>query len=374
VKRTILVLICFLALSGLCLAADADHPRGHRGGAVAGDIHPPVDNRSGVSNEVNLDVPVPEKTVPKEKLKQIIHLKYAKAKDMAIMLQVMLPDISVYALEELNALEIYDTAEMINEAQSLINLSDLPKRQVVIELNAFEISQTWSSDVGWEVTNWTLKLESVLPPHKLFKDSLAGLFPGTISFQDARTEVKLLASPKIMITNRQQAVIHIGERIPYETENFTNGKSTYTVEFVDVGIMLTVTPTIYINDEIDITLSAEVSSVGKYTANGNPEIGTRKTDTSIHLKNGYTAVLGGLTNHERRETFVGIPILSRIPFLGYLFGRTKYENVVTEVRISLTPQIVSTVGIADAGSSLSVPSAGTTLSPAPAPENIQPQQ
>lgn len=278
----------------------------------------------------------------KEKRKQIIHLKYAKAKDMATMLQIMLPEITVYPHEELNALEIYDTSDIIKEAEELINLSDLPKRQVVIEMQAFELSRTKSIDIGFEITDWSINLKSILPPGALTKDNIGTVFPGSLSMKDLKTEIKILATPKVMISNRQQAQIHIGDKIPYEIASLgAGGHLVYTVQFVDVGIKLTVTPTIYINDEIDITISAEVSSVGKLTARGYPEIGTRKTETTIHLKDGYTAILGGLLKEETRKTLIGLPFLVRIPILGHLFGRTKHENIITEVRITMTPKILT---------------------------------
>lgn len=278
---------------------------------------------------------------PKGKVKQIIHLKYAKAKDMAVMLQIMLPDITVYAHEELNALQIYDYSDTIKEAQGLIDLSDLPKRQVIIELQVFEFSRSRSADVGFDITNWSVNLKSILPPKILTKDSLRDIFPGTVNMKDSKTAIKILATPKILITNRQQAQIHIGDRIPYEVAAFTSsGQLRYTVEFVDVGIKLTVTPTIYINDELDINILAEASSVGKLTPRGYPEIGTRKAETAIHLKDRFTAIIGGLLKEETRKSLVGIPLLVRIPILGHLFGRTKYEKVITEVRIAITPKIV----------------------------------
>jgi len=275
------------------------------------------------------------------KKKTVIHLKYAKARDMAVMLQIMLPDITVYAHDELNALEIYDTVEIIQDAQDLIDLSDLPKRQVIIELKAIETSHTRATDVGWEIKDWSVDLQALLPPEVLEREDLKALFPGSVHMEDTGTNIKILATPKIMITNRQKAYIHIGERIPYETVVISGGKERLSVEFVDVGIKLRVTPTIYINDEIDLVIEAEISSVGKRTAAGNPEVGTRTTDTTIHMKNKYTAVLGGMVKEEIRSTRSGVPLLSRIPLLGIFFGRTKYEKLVTEVRISLTPRILS---------------------------------
>lgn len=279
--------------------------------------------------------------VPKERIKQIIHLKYAKAKDMAIMLQIMLPDITVYAHEELNALEIYDTAETIQEAKELIGLSDLPKRQVIIELTVGEISRTRSENIGLDIKDWSIDLKTILPPAILATDKTGNILLGTLNLQDGKTSINIKATPKVMITNRQQASILIGDRIPYEVATSgSGGQLSYSVQFVDVGIKLNVTPTIYANDEIDIYISAEASNVGKQTPRGYPEIGTRKAETYIHLKDQFTAILGGLVKEETRESLIGLPFLVKIPWIGPLFGTTKKEKVTTEVIISLTPKIV----------------------------------
>ncbi|MFA5859592.1 MAG: secretin N-terminal domain-containing protein, partial [Elusimicrobiota bacterium] len=276
------------------------------------------------------------------KSKTILHLNYVKAKDMAVMLQIMIPDITVYAHEELNALEIYDNQQNISEAKKLVEISDLPKRQVVIELQILEISRTRSLDIGVEITNWSINLQSILPPNTVNSNSIGNILFGNITAKGLKTDIKILATPKIMISNRQLAQIHIGDRIPYEVASGgTGGSILYTVQFVDVGIKLTVTPTIYVNDEVDLDINAEVSTVGKLTQRGYPEIGTRKAVTNIHLKDKYTAVLGGLMKEELRKTLVGIPLLIDIPWFGHLFGRTQYEKVITEVRILLTPKIVT---------------------------------
>ena len=109
-----------------------------------------------------------------------------------------------------------------------------------------------------------------------------------------------------------------------------------------LGVKLDVTPHIFSEtEEIGLEISGEVSSIGKTTVQGYPYIITRSVNTFIRLKNGYTAILGGLLKEETRETRIGIPFLMDIPLLGYLFGGTKHENIVTEVRIALTPTIVN---------------------------------
>ena len=87
-------------------------------------------------------------------------------------------------------------------------------------------------------------------------------------------------------------------------------------------------------------ITGEVSSVGKITAQGYPEIGSRIINSSIKLNDDYTAVLGGLIKEEERLTKSGIPFLMDIPLLGLLFGREDTETVSTEIRIGIKPKII----------------------------------
>jgi general secretion pathway protein D len=181
------------------------------------------------------------------------------------------------------------------------------------------------------------------------------------------SSTKTLASPTVRILDRQKVRLLIGERRPFQISSLTSvpatagtaatgttagitptGAVTTTetrVEFRDVGLKLTLTPTIHLNGEVTVELNFEISSVGAPiagVAGGEllPPVNTRNLDTFIKAKNGETRLLGGLFQATESVANDRVPFLSDIPWLGRLFVSGNQERRSTDVLISLTPRIV----------------------------------
>ena len=173
-------------------------------------------------------------------------------------------------------------------------------------------------------------------------------FDVLIKFLQTIGNTQILSNPKLVVTNNQEARIHVGERQAYITSTTTTGQSTSTVSeevtFVDVGIQLSVIPTI--NDEGFITLKVkpEISSVIStlITPSGNqiPIIDTSTAETTVMVKSGVTVVIGGLRRDEKTEVTDQVPFLSKIPLLGFFFKQTKVVDQRTELLVLLTPYII----------------------------------
>jgi general secretion pathway protein D len=182
---------------------------------------------------------------------------------------------------------------------------------------------------------------------------------------DGRT--KTLASPTVRILDRQKARLLIGERRPFQISSLTSvpatagaaatGTSAATtptgavtttetrVEFRDVGLKLTLTPTVHLSSEVTVELSFEISSVGAPIAGVSggellPPINTRNLDTFIKVRNGETRLLGGLFQDSESVANSRIPFLSDLPVLGRLFMSPTFNRARTDVLISITPRIV----------------------------------
>ncbi|MBN3040346.1 MAG: hypothetical protein JW867_04400, partial [Candidatus Omnitrophica bacterium] len=161
-------------------------------------------------------------------------------------------------------------------------------------------------------------------------------------------EVRLVATPKITVTNNQEARVHIGERQAYITNTTTQTSSATTISedvtFVDVGIQLNLTPTI--NDEGFVTfkINPEISNVSSYltTSEGNriPIINTSSTQTTVMVKDAATIMIGGLK--EERDTKEGeeVPFFSRIPLLGNIFKKSNTSKYRNELLLLITPHII----------------------------------
>jgi general secretion pathway protein D len=161
-------------------------------------------------------------------------------------------------------------------------------------------------------------------------------------------KTQVLSNPQLAVINNHEARIHVGEKQAYVTTTTTSGQTTNTVSeevnFVDVGIQLSVTPTI--NDEGYVTMKVkpEVSSVVSTltTPSGNkiPIIDTSLAETTVMIKDGATIIIGGLRKEEKISNSEQVPILGKIPLLGFFFKSATNKTERTELLVMLTPHIV----------------------------------
>lgn len=301
-----------------------------------------------ISNGISQEILQAEQEESKEKIVEFIPLKHTKAKEMQIVLEALIPGIKIYSDEIRNAIQIYDTHEIIDEAKYIITANDVPYKQAIITLQAVEIRHSKSKQIGVDLANYSWDLPTLLPPKGkgLSQQDTADLFPGLVYLEGKNASVNIKANPKILVVSNQKATFGAGDRIPLEItqQQVVEGQiaQTTSIQFEEVGVKVQVTPYIFEKEnEVLIDIVAEVSAVSEKTAQGYPVIATRNIETSIRVKNNWTAVIGGLLKEEKRKTYVGVPFLMDIPFLGYLFKKTKHEKIITEVQLYITPEIVS---------------------------------
>lgn len=160
-------------------------------------------------------------------------------------------------------------------------------------------------------------------------------------------KVEVLSRPSIMARNNQEAVIVVGQEVPFVTNSRVtdNGQTINTIQYDNVGIILRVTPFITANNMVEMIVSPEISNLTSQTVAisntvSSPVIAKRSAETVIVTPNGSTAVIGGLMETQKIDTIRKIPILGDIPVLGFPFRRTITSDVKKELMIFLTPQIV----------------------------------
>jgi general secretion pathway protein D len=158
---------------------------------------------------------------------------------------------------------------------------------------------------------------------------------------------QLLASPQIMVLDNEKAEFKVGSRISVQTQAQT-GISTGTgvlnsFQYLETGILLAVTPRINSGGLVTLEINQEVSeptSTGTL-ANPNPDVATRNAKTSVIVASGESIVLAGLIRENRRRQSDGLPLLSKIPIVGALFGNQTYNRERTELVLVITPKIIS---------------------------------
>jgi len=174
-------------------------------------------------------------------------------------------------------------------------------------------------------------------------------FDTFIKYLQTLGKTRILSNPKIVAVNNQEAKIHVGEKQAYVTTTTTTGSSTNTISedvtFVDVGIQLSVTPTINDDGFITMKVKPEVSSVTSIltTSTGNkiPIIDTALSETTVLIKDNTTLIIGGLRKEEKSDTTQQVPFLGQIPLLGFFFKQSSTKTDRTELLVLMTPHIIS---------------------------------
>jgi type IV pilus assembly protein PilQ len=169
-------------------------------------------------------------------------------------------------------------------------------------------------------------------------------------------QARVLANPRIATVNGKEALIDIGETRFFRSVSVPgNGQAgqpiagalipIFTVERVQVGVILRVTPTVGFSEggaepEILLDLRPEVSSISGVSAEGLPEVSRRQAQSSLRVKDGESIIIGGLRQREYARSTRRVPILSEIPLLGKLFRSTTKQSRESELVIVVTPRII----------------------------------
>jgi type IV pilus assembly protein PilQ len=174
-------------------------------------------------------------------------------------------------------------------------------------------------------------------------------FDTVLKYLETIGSTKIMSNPKLAVVNNQEAKIHVGQKEAYVTTTTTTGQTTNTVSeqvtFVDVGVILSVVPTI--NDEgyVSLKVKAEINSVLSIlitpTKNQIPIIDTSLAETTVLVKEGATVIIGGLKKDSKVETIKQTPFFGSIPVLGNLFKDKTTSTERTELLIILTPRIIT---------------------------------
>lgn len=166
----------------------------------------------------------------------------------------------------------------------------------------------------------------------------------TLSAAASRGDVTILSRPVVLAANNESAEILVGSQRPFVQVQRAlptdNAARDQIIQFKDVGTRLTVRPTISDDGYVTLRVAQEVNAATAEVAFDAPVISTRTIETQLLVKDGQTAVLGGLTDSQKEETRAGVPILSSLPIIGGLFGRLVKRTTETELFVFLSPRVI----------------------------------
>lgn len=159
------------------------------------------------------------------------------------------------------------------------------------------------------------------------------------------SRLNIISSPSLMVLNHQEASIQVGDQVPITTQQqqatTTDSNIINNIEFRDTGILLNVRPRVNANGLVVMEVEQEVSDVAPNSGNSlTPTIQQRKINSTVAVQSGETVVLGGLIRENKSESESGVPGLSKIPVLGFLFGATNDTRRRTELVVLITPRAV----------------------------------
>ena len=283
-------------------------------------------------------------------------------------------NLQVVADKDNNTLLVIATAAEYSVIETALKKLDIPQRQVLIDVTIAEVTLTDDLKFGVE---WLFKggAPSGRGAGGLFlgnpgfnpaqpNPASTGLgtniaqgfvyfinnanFPGGIQaalhLLDSYGSTKVVANPHVAAADNQKATIKSGTRIPINQQTLVGGTTnavTTTSQYIDTGVLLQVTPHINAGGLVSLDVQAEVSNPGTPAVVGDaPPINTRSVQTYVTVQSGQTMVMGGLISDSRGNTSAGLPLLSRIPILGGLFGNQELKNDRTELVLFITPRVV----------------------------------
>jgi general secretion pathway protein D len=292
----------------------------------------------------------------------------------------------IQPLPSQGALVVRGTPDQIALAQKLVGDLDRARSEVIVEVAVMQVSRSKTRTLGISPpTSATIALQSNINTNvnntnnntnnnnlnntlnntttgsnQINLNRLGNLnatdFAVTINpatatalFSDSNT--KLIQNPQIRAVDGQKASLKIGDRVPVATGSFQPGIGGVGInplvntqfQYLDVGVNIDITPRVHASREVTLKISMDISSVtGQSNIGGisQPISGERKIEHEIRLKEGEVNLLGGMLEDQQTKSLSGIPGLSQIPILRYLFGQTNTEHRENEIVFALVPHII----------------------------------
>ncbi|RME18074.1 MAG: type IV pilus secretin PilQ [Bdellovibrio sp.] len=294
---------------------------------------------------------------------KVIPVNYAKVEDLKKQISPFLTRDrgKVVVDKRTSSVVITDTDEVIQRVSKLIKELDVPPEQVMIEAKVVEASEEFQKKFGinWSFgggsllsgsINSSLQVNSSNLKANPFSSLTVGAFPlvGDLSAKlimaEKESMVKIISSPRIIAMNKEKAEIIQKTQVITVQETFDNDSNTTTTtsSSKDLTLRLTVTPQITSSGSVimDVELLREFPGAIANSKTQDRPTNTRKATTKILVKNGDTAVIGGIYQSDTTRTDNGVPGLKDIPILGWLFKGRENSRVKNELLLFLTPRIL----------------------------------
>jgi len=275
-------------------------------------------------------------------------LRYTKAEDIQKVLEEYTSNYgTITVLKDRNIVVVEDTPEFLRRIKGLVKQLDYRPKQILIEARILEVQLDDSEAYGIEWAKlFTIDGAEGVIGRGVPSGNLNGLFLEIIDddlqvFLDLlqrEGRTRTLSTPKLLTVENKTASVIVGDRLGYVNTVTINQVTTESTEFLESGVILDVTPSVDEQDRIMLKVHPEVST-GTVT-DGIPSQTTTAVDTHLLVPNGATSFIGGLIKTQIFKDHTGVPVLSKIPYVGRLFSRQENRTINTEIIVMITPTIV----------------------------------
>ncbi len=244
----------------------------------------------------------------------------------------------------LNAVVLTGDAEQIAEYRRIIADVDVPTRSVVLETQIVELTQTGARNLGLDFSPNGELATATFNAGTGGRPNASAAFRASLYAAEDEGNAKVLAEPRILSLNGQQAAILSGEAVPiFNTITLPGGISSVLqtqVQYINVGVSLQILPRIADDGRVTAHIFAEVSTIFGYKQDA-PEIAVRQELTSAIVTDGDSLVIGGLLQQNDITNLSKVPGIGDIPILGQLFRDSTTSSQDTNLYVVITPHVLS---------------------------------
>jgi type IV pilus secretin PilQ/predicted competence protein len=294
---------------------------------------------------------------------RIFKLEYADMDKIQGVLDAI-PGIRMIKIHEPSkSIIVEDTPENISKIEYLVRFWDFKPKQVMIEAKILEVDLTddMALGVNWEqimgdvrigtggFTAATIPTDTGISPVPATGEGIFGniitavgtrhQFTAALDALQTKTKINTLSTPKILAIHSKPARVQVGGQQGYSVTTISDGIATTSIEFIDTGTILEITPFIDNENNVLLKVQPEINSA-RIEEGGIPVVKSTQVTTWLRAKNGETVFIGGLIQNTRTETRNRVPCLGDIPGLGLLFGRAFHGTGKSELIVLITPQIL----------------------------------
>lgn len=281
----------------------------------------------------------------------------------------LLQDIQVIADKENNAIVVLALPQDFDVIEAAIKKLDVIQRQVLVEVTLAEFTLTDELQFGidWflnskEGRNTTGRLggaaaTSISPPASpssvaagrgltLVRTLSSGQINAILNLLETDSRGKIVATPSTLVADNHPATIKVGTRVPVKSQTqsgATTGSVIESIQYVETGVLLEVTPRINSGSRVTLDINIEVSEASVNTVSNidSPEVSNRSAKSLVTTGSGETVILAGLIRQKNADNSSGLPGLAKVPYVGGLFGSQTRKGERTELVVLITPRVIN---------------------------------